>query len=252
FEYLRAIRYELNMLETMDQIQVCSLENKQYLASFSPDIEDRIDETLRAGIDTARYDFSTDVRDPHTMLFLGSFRHVPNQEALDWFTKLVLPRVVERCSDARLVIIGSDPPPRHSLPAQDRNIEILGFVEDLHEAFARYSVFVCPILSGSGVRVKLLEAFCSGIPIVSTRIGAEGLTEHDGDICFLADNPAEFADRIVQLFENPDLAGEMVRKAREYVTTNRDITRMTERLADSYRQGLDKKRFAFALPEHSE
>ena len=250
FEYMRAIRYELNMLERMDQIQTCSLENKQYLSSFSPDLEERIDESLRAGIDTTRYEFSTAPRDPRTMLFLGSFRHIPNQEALDWFTKLVLPRVVERCPDAKLVIIGSDPPPRHSLPASDQNVEILGFVEDLHEPFARYSVFVCPILSGSGVRVKLLEAFCTGIPIVSTRIGAEGLSEHDGEICFLADTPAEFADRILQLFENPDLAANMVEKAREYVTAERDITRMTERLADSYRRGLDQKRLALAQPEH--
>jgi GT2 family glycosyltransferase/glycosyltransferase involved in cell wall biosynthesis len=250
FEYLRAIRYELNMLEQVDQIQTCSRENKQYLCSFSPHLEERIDETLRAGIDTTRYPFSTRPREPNTMLFLGSFRHIPNQEALDWFTKQVLPRVLERCPDARLVIIGSDPPPRHSLPASDRNVEILGFVEDLHEAFARYSVFVCPVLSGSGVRVKLLEAFCAGIPIVSTRIGAEGLAEHDGEICFLADKPADFAHRILQLFEHPDLAATMIQKAREYVTTQRDITRMTERLADSYRRGLDRKRLLLAQPEH--
>lgn len=242
FEYLRALRYEINTLPAMDQIQVCSKENKDYLLSFLPQLADRMDETLRAGIDTTKYVFSTAPREPLTMLFLGSFRHIPNQEALDWFVKLVLPRVVERVPDAKLVIIGSDPPPRHSLPANDRNVEIRGFVEDLLEPFARYSVFVCPILSGSGVRVKLLEAFCSGIPIVSTTIGAEGLTEKDGEVCFLADDPAVFADRILQLFEKPELAATMVRQAYAYVTTQRDIGRMTERLVEVYRGGLRAKR----------
>ncbi|MCS7026207.1 MAG: glycosyltransferase [Bryobacteraceae bacterium] len=247
-EYLRAIRYELAMLETIDQIQTCSLQNKQYLESFSPHLAPRIEETLRAGIDTSYYSFSEHGREPDTMLFLGSFRHLPNQEALDWFTKAVLPRVVERRPQAKLVIIGSDPPPRHSLPAKDRNVEILGFVEDLRQAFARYAVFVCPILSGSGVRVKLLEAFCTGIPVVSTRLGAEGLTDVDGEICFLADTPADFAKRILDLFDNPHLATEIVRRAHRYVTAERDIRRMTERLVHSYRQRLAEKRLAFVQP----
>jgi GT2 family glycosyltransferase len=244
FEYLRALRYELRTLPRMDLVQVCSKENKDYLLSFLPALKDRIDDTLRAGIDTTQYTLHTDTREPFTMLFLGSFRHIPNQEALDWFAKLVLPRVVERCPQAKLVIIGSDPPPRHSLPANDSNIEIRGFVENLHEPFARYAVFVCPILSGSGVRVKLLEAFCTGIPVVSTVLGAEGLTAVDGDICRLADDPSEFANRILELFDRPGEAAEMVQRAHSYVTTERDITRMTVKLLDSYRSALRRKREA--------
>lgn len=242
FEYLRAIRFELNMLERMDHIQVCSLENRNYLLSFLPQLAPRMDASLRAGIDTSAYTRHTDPREPFTMLFLGSFRHIPNQEALDWFAKNVLPLVVERCPQTKLVIVGSDPPPRHSLPANDVNIEIRGFVEDVQEPLRRYAVFVCPILSGSGVRVKLLEAFCAGIPVVSTVIGAEGLSEQDGEVCYLADDPQLFADRIVHLFEHPEAAAKMVEKAYEYVTTERDIVRMTERLVDAYRTVLATKR----------
>ena len=66
---------------------------------------------------------------------------------------------------------------------------MLGYVEDVREPLARYAVFVCPILSGSGVRVKLLEAFAAGIPVVSTWVGAEGLAVKDGEFCALADDP---------------------------------------------------------------
>ncbi|MBL8173552.1 MAG: glycosyltransferase [Bryobacterales bacterium] len=242
FEYLRSLRFELNMLERMDHIQVCSTENRNYLLSFLPALAPRMDATLRAGIDTASYTRYTEGREPFTMLFLGSFRHTPNQEALDWFAKQVLPRVVERCPQAKLVIVGSDPPPRHSLPANDANIEIRGFVEDVHEPLRRYAVFVCPILSGSGVRVKLLEAFCAGIPVVSTVIGAEGLTEQDGEVCYLADHPQLFADRILHLFEQPQAAALMVQKAYDYVTAERDIVRMTDRLVTEYRRLLAAKR----------
>ncbi|MDX1980670.1 MAG: glycosyltransferase [Bryobacteraceae bacterium] len=239
-EYLRAIRYELRMLPKVDHVQVCSRENRDYLLGFLPQLASRMDDTLRAGIDTTQYALHEGPREPYTMLFLGSFSHLPNQEALDWFARQVLPMVIEKCPRAKLVIIGSNPPPRHSLPVPDSNVEMRGFVEDLQEPLRRYAVFVCPILTGSGVRVKLLEAFAAGIPVVSTRIGAEGLTGTDGDICALADTPGEFAARIIELFASPQASSAMQHRARSYVTRERDITGMTERLIARYRQLLDQ------------
>lgn len=235
FEYLRALRYELRMLPRMDEIQVCSRENGAYLESFLPQLKGRIDDDLRAGIDTGHYEFRHEGREPLTMLFLGSFRHLPNQEALDWFVKRVLPVVVEKMPQARLVIVGSDPPPRHALPANDAHVEIRGFVADVQEPLLRYAVFVCPILSGSGVRVKLLEAFATGIPVVSTRVGAEGLATEDGGICGLSDDPVEFAHKILYLFEHPDEAAAMADRARAEVVAKRDLPAMTRKLESRYR-----------------
>jgi len=113
------------------------------------------------------------------MLFVGSFRHDPNRVAMDWFARQVLPLILARQPQARVVLAGSDPPPAHTYADTAGRLELLGFVEDIREPLAKYSVFVCPILSGSGVRVKLLEAFAAGIPVVSTHIGAEGLADGD-------------------------------------------------------------------------
>jgi glycosyltransferase involved in cell wall biosynthesis len=241
FEYLRAIRYELKLLPKMDRIQVCSDANGSYLTSFNPRLSTLIDSDLRAGIDTSRYDFCTCKRQPETMLFLGSFRHLPNLEALDWFTKHVMREVLGARPTAKLVVMGSEPPPRHSLPDFGDSLELRGFVNDVHAPLRDYAVFVCPILSGSGVRVKLLEAFAAGIPVVSTRIGAEGLAMEDGQICRLADDPKEFAAAIISLFDDPDAAAEMARRAREYVVTRRDMRVMTEKLELSYRTALRTK-----------
>jgi len=197
---------------------------------------------MRAGIATASYEFEPDGREPHSMLFLGSFRHLPNIEALDWFTKKVLPRVIERSPDARLVIVGAEPPPKHSLPDYGPAIELRGFVEDVREPLSRYAVFVCPILSGSGMRVKLLEAFAAGIPVVSTRVGAEGLTAKDGDICALADTPEAFAGKIVELFVDAAKARAMAERAREQVVATRDMRVLTRRLLESYETTLKTKR----------
>lgn len=243
FEYLRALRYETAILPRFDRIQVCSPANGDYLLSFLPILRGRLDDN-RAGIATSRYEFQPDGREPYTMLFLGSFRHTPNQEALDWFAFRALPAVLERCPKARLVIVGAEAPPRHSLPDLPENIELRGFVEDVREPLARYAVFVCPILSGSGMRVKLLEAFSAGIPVVSTRLGAEGLASKDGEICALADDPVEFAAKIIELFNDAEKARELARRAREQVVATRDMGVLTRQLVESYRAVLHEKRAA--------
>lgn len=240
YEYLRALRYELRVLPRFDRVQVCSAENGNYLLSFLPGLRGTIDDN-RAGIATSRYEFEPSGREPETMLFLGSFRHLPNQEGLNWFTQKVLPAVLEHKPQARLVIVGSEPPPRHSLPAMPDNIELRGFVEDVREPLGRYSIFVCPILSGSGMRVKLLEAFAAGIPVVSTPLGAEGLAAKDGEICALAEEPGEFARKIVELFDNPEQARKLACRAREQVVATRDMRVLTERLVESYREVLREK-----------
>ena len=202
----------------------------------------RIDDGFRAGIDTASYDFKADGREPDTMLFLGSFRHLPNQEALVWLFNEVLPRIQERGPSTRLIVIGSDPPPRHSLPKTSGNVELIGFVNDIREALAKYAVFVCPILSGSGVRVKLLEAFAAGIPVVSTRIGAEGLAANDGEICRLSDDPEGFAQAILDVLRDPDGAARMAERARAEVVAKRDMHTMTHNLVQNYRETVAEMR----------
>lgn len=243
YEYLRGMRYELRVLPHMDRIQVCSKANREFLESFRPDLRNRIDDNLRAGIDTRHYDFHTDGREPGTMLFLGSFRHIPNKEALEWFIRNVLPLVLQERPDAKLVVIGSDPPPRHSLPNSEA-IELIGFVDDVLAPLRQYSVFVCPILSGSGVRVKLLEAFAAGIPTVSTHIGAEGLAEQDGEICRLTDDPVQFARAILELLANPGEAAILAERARDFVVNERDMRTMTRKLEKNYRAAVSQRRTA--------
>jgi glycosyltransferase involved in cell wall biosynthesis len=241
WEYLRALRYELRMLQKVDRVQVCSEDNAAYIASFLPALSGRIDAGFRAGIDTSLYPFTDDGREPFTILFLGSFRHMPNHEALYWFAERVFPKVRAKEPRARLIVIGSDPPPRHSLPDSEA-IELKGFVEDVLEPLGRYALFVCPILSGSGVRVKLLESFAAGIPVVSTRLGAEGLASKDRDICALADDPDSFADRVLELLENPAAAAAMAGRARRDVVEKRDMRAMTQRLVDCYAQEVRRMR----------
>jgi GT2 family glycosyltransferase/glycosyltransferase involved in cell wall biosynthesis len=241
-EYLRALHYELGVLPGFDQVQVCTVANRDYLLSFRPKLAARMRAGLRAGIDTARYRFQPRDREPLTMLFLGSWRHDPNRVAVDWFVRQVLPLILAEEQEAKLIIAGSDPPPEHTYADYAAHMQMLGYVADVREALARYAIFVCPILSGSGVRVKLLEAFAAGIPVVSTKVGAEGLAVDDGAFCALADAPAEFAARVVELLHDPQRAAAMAERARAEVEAQWDMAAITRRLVEGYRELVKEKR----------
>lgn len=244
-EYLRALRYETKMLDRVDHAQVCSTANRDYVLSFAPHLAGKLESGLRAGIDTRGYDYREAGREPDTLLFLGSFRHLPNQEALFWFLRHVFWQVLKERPQTRIVIVGSDPPDRHALPhfetpagAKDP-IEIRGFVEDVRAPLHDYATFICPILTGSGVRVKLLEAFAAGIPVVSTTLGAEGLATKDGEICRLADSADAFARACLDLLAHPDR--EMTQRARREVEQNWDMRTITTKLAARYENLIERK-----------
>ncbi|MEZ5402899.1 MAG: glycosyltransferase [Bryobacteraceae bacterium] len=244
YEYLRALRYEMQRLGDFDRVQVCSRANRDFLMEFAPELDPITDDGLRAGVTVASYPYVLDGRRPRTMLFLGSFRHLPNLEALYWFVSHVLPKVLARCPDAKFIVIGSDPPPRYSLPDFGDALDLRGYVDDILAPLTESAVFLCPILAGSGVRVKLLEAFSCGIPVVSTRVGAEGLAVNDGDVCALADAPEEFADKIVRAFEDPDAARAMAERAHAEVERNWDMPVITARLLETYRGAVRRRRSA--------
>ena len=249
WEYLRMVRYELGLLRKFDVVQVCTRENREYLESFLPSMRGRILEGLRAGIDASPYQFPGPPRRPYTILFLGNFRHLPNITAMQWFCREALPRIVERFPQTRVVVAGADPPPVQVFGDSTGVLELPGYIQDLRPMLEQNAVFICPIRSGSGVRVKLLEAFASGIPVVSTYVGAEGLARKDGEICFLADDGVGFADRVIELFSNPERGEEMARAAREEVMANWDMRAITVKLVASYRAALRKKLTVSEQPE---
>ena len=239
-EYLRLLRFERRAVPKFDAVQVCTESNRRYLASFVGNGTPIVD-GMRAGVDVSRYEYVEDGREPDTLLFLGNFRHLPNQEALDFFVSRVWPEVRREHGKARLIVAGAQAPPGFESRLNQPGIEFVGQVEEVRDVLSRYAVFVCPILSGSGVRVKLLEAFASGIPVVSTPIGAEGLAEPGADFVELAADARGFANRVRALLAEPQRAREIARRARREVERNWDMAVLTERLEKHYREVLRSK-----------
>jgi GT2 family glycosyltransferase/glycosyltransferase involved in cell wall biosynthesis len=234
WEYFRAFRYELKALTWFHHVQVCSESNRRYLIQFAPRLAPKLLPGLRAGVPAAQYTYHEEPRREKSLLFLGSFRHLPNQLAVEWFLRHVFPRILQLEPLTHLTLVGADPPPPHALPGPATNVDLVGFVPDIRQPLSEHSVFICPITSGSGIRVKLIEAFASGIPVVSTRLGAEGLADTDGEFCRLADEPHTFAQAVLDLLNHPEAARQMTRRAHREILDHWNIPTLTQRLLESY------------------
>jgi glycosyltransferase involved in cell wall biosynthesis len=234
------MRFERRVVRRFDGVQVCTAENRRHLESYVWNGA-KIAEGLRAGIDVERYRYAEDGREPDSLLFVGNFRHPPNTQALDFFVEQVLPEVRRERPAANLTVIGAHAPPGLESKLRRPGVAFVGPVDDIREPLSRHAVFICPILSGSGVRVKLLEAFAAGIPVVSTRLGAEGLLEHGTDFLGVADSPEQFAAAVVDLLADPGKARAQAAKARNEVEQHWDMSRVTRRLEQHYRETLRRK-----------
>ncbi len=240
YEYLRALRFERRVVREFDAVQVCTAANRRYLETYAWNAAP-IKEGLRAGIDVTRYEYVAEGRESETLLFTGNFRHPPNQEALTFFARRVLPKVRQHRPGSRLIVVGAEVTPQFERSLEDTKIEFVGRVADIRPSLYRHTVFVCPVLSGSGVRVKLLEAFASGIPVVSTTQGAEGLISGTEENLELADTADEFANGVLKLLDNPEHARDLARRARREVEEAWNVETLTRKLEQHYRNVLRDK-----------
>lgn len=140
-----------------------------------------------------------------TILFVGSFGHAPNEQALLWFVNEVLPLVRTRCATARLLVAGSRPGP-NVLRLARAYISVLPDLsrDELRERYAAARVAVAPLRFGAGVKLKVVEALREGVPLVTTPIGAQGLADLD-TVASIATGPADFAEAVCRLLTD-DLA----------------------------------------------
>jgi glycosyltransferase involved in cell wall biosynthesis len=139
-----------------------------------------------------------------TILFQGAMDWFPNRDAVSFLVDRMLPVLKERLPYLRFVVAGRNPSPSFvSKFAGVPGIEFTGSVPDIRAEIAKAAVCVVPLRIGSGTRLKILEAAAMAKPIVSTRVGAEGLEFVDGEEIVLADEPSEFARAIVDLLIDP-------------------------------------------------
>jgi len=140
-------------------------------------------------------------KDP-TVLFVGTFKWLPNIEAVEEIVKKIWPLILKQLPHAKLKIVGFSPTAKIKAYAEESSIEVLGAIDDIRDAFATAHMLLAPIRSGKGTRYKVLEAMITGTPVVATTLAAEGLDLKTGRDVLIADTVSGLAEASVKLLKD--------------------------------------------------
>jgi len=224
YRYVRALGVELLALKRAACVIAVTEHDRDMLSRLLP--QARI-EVVKHGVDVHAFGSAGVEKKPRRLLYLGYYRHRPNEEAALLLAREVFPRLREKYPDAELELAGS------VLTEAVRNLDgngviVSGKADDLSAVYGRASIFVAPIHHGWGIRSKVLEAMASRVPVVSTSRGAEGTGAADGHEILLAETPQQFAAAVSRLWEDPALYSHVASGGRRLVEDNFDWGRLAE------------------------
>ena len=212
-----------------------------YVVTVSPDDSERTREEygvdrvadVATGVDTDYFRPRGGAeRDPFNLVFTGSMDWLPNEDAIRYFTEQVMPLVKQRLPRATLTVVGRNPyPSLLELSRRDPSIIVTGRVEDVRPYMERASGYVVPLRIGGGTRLKIYEAMAMEKPVISTRVGAEGLPVEGGRHLLLADAPEEFAAGVVRVLTDEPLARTLGERAAHLVRERFGWSRVAEDFA---------------------
>lgn len=231
-EWPKLQKFELDVCEKCDLMLTVSEEDEATLRKSVK--KDANIHSVPIGVDIHYFDTIKRKAGSKNILSIGTMYWPPNVDSMLYFAKEIFPIVKEKIPDAVLTIAGQKPVQSICELAQDPSIRVTGYVDDSRRVAEDCGVFIVPLRSGSGVRVKILNAMAMGLPIVSTSIGAEGLNVEHCSHLLLADDPESFAYSVVEILNNQNLADSLGRNARDLVCKNYSWEVVGGKLLDLY------------------
>jgi polysaccharide biosynthesis protein PslH len=232
-EWQRLREFEKKALQRADLTLAVSDEDRETLVDLASTKKGRI-YTLPIGVDTDY--FAPRPRTPHSksLVSIGTMYWPPNIDAMRWFCSEILPMIKQRESQARVMIVGARPTDEVLALASDPAVTVTGSVPDVRPYGEDCGAFIVPLRSGSGMRVKILNALAMGLPTVSTTVGAEGIDVTDGENILLADTAQEFAAATLRLLSEPELSARLAQNGRKLMEAHYGWDAIGARLAEYY------------------
>lgn len=229
----RLKRYEIERLNDYDMVLSISQRDLEHFESFGLKKPAMV---APIGLDLQDYTPNdTCYTQPLSLSFIGSLDWMPNQEGLAWFLDAIWkPLLLPRFPDLRFHIAG------RTAPDWIQNLQIPGVifhgeVPSAADFINRHAVMVAPLLSGGGMRAKILEAMAVGKAVLSTTLGMEGIDAVDGESCLLADTPEDFVRQIERLYRNAGLAQEIGERGRSLCANRYNNLETARNVVDRFR-----------------
>ena len=215
-QWRKTWRYERSACQRFDLVIAVSAADEQQMRE---EYDLQRTAAVATGVDIDYFSPSKSITpEPHNIVFTGSMDWLPNEDAMQYFIREVLPLVRKEIPDVTLTVVGRNPyASLVELSKSDQSIVVTGRVDDVRPYIDRAAVYVVPIRIGGGTRLKIYEAMSMGKPVVSTTVGAEGLPVTNNEELVLADSAPEFAAALIHLFRDPDWAADLGGRAAKLV-----------------------------------
>lgn len=230
-------RIEKRILRNVDGYMAISEPDYNYFHDTSPEVPGLV---IPFGINVDDYDSEDDdyiATDTPELFHLGSMNWSPNVEGINWFLDEVWPEIHAAHPKLTFTLAGHDIPDsiRHR---NDENVVIAGAVPNANDFILDHDIMVVPLLSGSGVRIKIVEAMALGRVVITTSIGAEGLDVQNGKHLFIADTAEEFVAVVNKCVSMPDICSIISENARHYISVHHNNVVIAQKITSFYNSVL--------------
>jgi len=223
--------YELNALETVDGIAAITRKDAAFFRKYcsKPVID------IPYGVYPEEFTPKSGIEGKPKFYHIGSMNWMPNEEGIRWFVDEVLPKTVEKVPDFVYHLAGRSMP-EWLTAMKNPHVDVIGEVPDAKAFVADHDVAIVPLLSGSGIRIKIIESMAMGKTVITTRVGAEGILYDEEVNIIIAENKARMVEAIRSINENPEIAVRIGQAARKLVEETYDNRKIIARLLMFYEQ----------------
>ena len=239
--YLEASKLKMlekNIFKQIDLGIVVSELDKKKLQKLCPKGNFLVVEN---GVDIDKFQPVLEMQEQSKLLWLGGFGHYSNREGVIFFQNEVYPLVKKEVPGVSMDIVGGGITNEIRRFAQiDSSINLTGYVDDPLPYLNRATVFVAPVFTGGGTKLKVIEAMAAGKAVVTTTVGCEGIDGIPGQHYFVADDSHGFAMHVVRLLNDESLRAFLQINAREFVSAEYDFNKICRKLDDYYNLALNR------------
>ena len=221
-QYARMLRFEARTLSRFDGVLAVSDADRRTFDALYPGAIRRPVHVVPTGVDTDYFAPAPSEAASRELVFTGSMDWLPNEDAMQYFCRDILPLIRAEEPGVHLSIVGRAPTPAVKRLADEHGVHVTGRVDDVRPYIKEAAVYVVPLRIGGGTRLKIFEAMSMGKAVVSTTIGAEGLPVTDGEHVMLADQPASFARAVIELMRDAGRRARLEAAARALVVERYD------------------------------
>jgi len=237
-EFIKMTIYEMKCVAAADMVFTRSEKDRMFLRGLFPEADVQI---LEPWISFEKLlELPLVPPSERTILYFGDMGREVNIQAAGYFCDEVFPHIKKRVPDARFVIAGANPPREILKRGNDKDVNVTGYVPRMEDIYGACRVFVAPMLVGGGIIVKILDAMAAGRPVVTTRIGNEGIQAVDGEQLFVVHAAEAFAEQVVRLLEDDDLWRKTARAGRDFCTTKYKWDEIVQRVNGHYLRMMEQ------------